>query len=254
MDKTQDVSQEIPVKPEPPASPDIPSVSHTSGKDPKSLKPTIRPPTPAKPERPRTGKRGARASADHERKYVEVEAELDLAAQGDPTVGAVEIKTQREVSRLVEGTARARLMPELARMNSHEKILRVLSFTLLRLLRRKMYPDEANAITRLCSTAQKSLDLLGLTGKEAAALAELEAAPAESDAAIRARVNAPTEESAKEGEHSEEEAVEEDVTTQGVSTADPPEVVIDQGEPEPEVLLDSDGDALPIQKDMGPGD
>ena len=149
-------------------------------------------PRAKKPARPRT-RSGNRPDGQHERKYNEVEAELDLAAQSDPTVGAVDLKTKREVSRLVDGTARARLMPELARMNSHEKILRVLSFTLLRVLRRKMYPDEANAITRLCSTAQKSLDLLGLTGKEAAAIADLVPSEPETDEQIRARINVPVE-------------------------------------------------------------
>ena len=283
MSETNDVSGETPDNPQTPHIPDIPIVSH---KDAKGLKDGVRPPRPQKSARPRAPRRppsvpqkrartrsGQRPNAQHERRYVEVEAELDLATQSDPTIGAVDLKTKVEVSRLVDGTARARLMPELARMNSHEKILRVLSFTLLRLLRRKMYPDEANAITRLCSTAQKSLDLLGLTGKEAAALADLEPGPPESDEDIRKRINVPTEdeEGSAPPDEGEQPVEEPDTTiTAGPVTTDeiPPADAADLAVPEESdvsdgaivvtdeepLLLDEDGDPLPIQKDMGPGD
>lgn len=225
MSTKKDGPAEKPDKsPAPPSSPHQPPSPPGNGRSVSDER--IKRPTPAKPETGRA-RRGHRQDSQHERTYNEVEAELDLATQADPAVGGVDMRTKREVSRLVDGTARARLMPELARMNSHEKILRVLSFTLLRVLRRKMYPDEANAITRLCSTAQKSLDLLGLTGKEAAALADLEPGPVESDADIRARINVPTEEEGappvEQARAGSDASVE---TSAGFSTADPPRVEV----------------------------
>lgn len=253
MTQTQDVSVPDGAAKIPPPSSDTSNVSPCSGKDLKSLKGKGTHPTPAKLARTPRG-RGNRPDADHARKFDEVDADLDLAAQSDQPNG-VPMETKREVSRLLDGTARAKALAEVAKMNSHEKILRVLSYTLLRLLRRKIQPDEANAVTRLCGTAQKSLDLLGLTGKEAAALADLEpATTTETDAEIRARVNAKTEEEkAAVAEEPDTVMTTGPVETGEIPAADAAELQVDV-EPEPAVQLDEEGDALPIQTDMGPGD
>lgn len=118
-----------------------------------------------------------------------MEADLDAQAQLDPGVG-VSMATKQAVNRLVHGVDRTKALQQLSRVNSHEAILRILSYTMLRIMKRRLAPDEANAITRVCATAQKSLDVLGMSKREADALADLVPAEVESDADIRKRVNA----------------------------------------------------------------